>query len=110
MRTALRLLIALNWTAAGFSCMWVVYGHYHYWHGQSYRWAHEQLDRTVPELKFGTEEHWRRSDILADEYKSSTQGVADLGWKGWCTAMVVGACTAVTLMIVFPKKTTPPPN
>lgn len=100
--TVLRCLIALNWTIAGVAASQVVYGHLHLWHNQSYRWAHEQLGRDAPGLGFGTEEHWRRSAALADEYKARTVVVAHSGWWGWWAAMVCGAATAVGLMAVFP--------
>lgn len=98
----LRGLIALNWTVAGLASAQVVYGHRHLWHGQSYRWAREQLTRDAPDLGFGTDEYDRRSAALANEYKAQTLIVVDSGWWGWWAAMAGGAATAIGLMVMYP--------
>ncbi len=109
-RGVLRLLIAVNWTAAGVSSCSTVYAHRQIWGSVSYRMAFDDVNAQHPELESGTAPYRRLAEERAAEYRRRTEGIARSGDYGWGMMTVVGTVTALGLMAVFPKKSDSRPN
>lgn len=110
MRVVLRLLIALNWTVAGFSCYQLIYGHDYNWWSACIDLAREDMRQQHPDLVFGEQEYNQREVQLAHAYHRRTEPIAQRGFLGWVVMMGVGTVTAIALIAVFRRLPKPPPN
>jgi hypothetical protein len=104
-RGLIRFVLACNWCVAGVSFGMAYYAHPHI---ASYTGIiltrEESRERNEPELK-DLDEHWRREDARAAIFMDRIQSLNRSGQNAWWLACIASTCTAVLLMIAFPKKT-----